>query len=286
MTPTDAELLAALPGATAIRRRPCEFATSCPLTELTVEGADGTTERMLLKELVRQPHRPDFLHEPQREIRAYRDILAPERIGAALYAYGDDWLVIELVDGVELWQVGEPERWEAVAAWLGRMHARFTGHEDQLHAANPYLLDGAIVTTWLDRALDRIDGLLDAGACYEALAELGALPRTLVHGEFYPSNVLLCGERVVPVDWEMAMVGPGLLDLAALITGWSERVQDRLVSAYGGADPVALDRARLALALQWIGWDSGWTPPAEHRHDWPGEAAAAAKRLGLCPSAI
>jgi hypothetical protein len=33
--------------------------------------------------------------------------------------------------------------------------------------------------------------------------------------------------------------------------------------------------------VQWLGWAEGWTPPAEHRHDWLGEGIALAERLGL-----
>ena len=60
-----------------------------------------------------------------------------------------------------------------------------------------------------------------------------ARPRTFLHGEFYPSNVLIEdaveGPRVRPVDWEMAGLGPGLADLAALISGrWEEAEREAL----------------------------------------------------------
>ena len=38
---------------------------------------------------------------------------------------------------------------------------------------------------------------------------------------------------------------------------------------------------RLHLAVQWLGWEPRWEPPAEHRHDWLGEALALAERLGV-----
>ncbi len=49
---------------------------------------------------------------------------------------------------------------------------------------------------------------------YEAASEeLLALPRTVIHGEFYASNVLVAGDpadpRVAPVDWELAASAPG-----------------------------------------------------------------------------
>ena len=55
-----------------------------------------------------------------------------------------------------------------------------------------------------------------------------ALPVGFIHGELYPSNVLV-GERtgrICAVDWEMAGIGPLLLDLAALTSGaWTQRAQ-------------------------------------------------------------
>ena len=132
---------------------------------------------------------------------------------------------------------------------------------------------------------------------------MAALPRTFVHGELYPSNVLVVRgnpPRICPVDWEMSGIGPGLVDLAALVGGWGESKRNRLVSAYlSGCDdgpgrpstPAALEkdlaRCRLHLALQWLGWSADWRPPAEHAHDWLGEALELAGQLrlgnGECP---
>ncbi len=59
-----------------------------------------------------------------------------------------------------------------------------------------------------------------ASAHERALARLAGLPAVFVHGEFYASNILVSPGRVCPVDWEMAGIGPGVLDLAALATAW------------------------------------------------------------------
>jgi hypothetical protein len=32
--------------------------------------------------------------------------------------------------------------------------------------------------------------------------------------------------------------------------------------------------------VQWLGWSSQWSPPAQHAHDWLSEALALAERLG------
>jgi len=33
--------------------------------------------------------------------------------------------------------------------------------------------------------------------------------------------------------------------------------------------------------MQWLGWSADWSPPAEHAHDWLGEAIAMAEQLGV-----
>jgi thiamine kinase-like enzyme len=121
-----------------------------------------------------------------------------------------------------------------------------------------------------------------------------SLPVTIVHGDFSASNVLVAetatGLRVCPVDWEAAGLGPGLTDLAALVTGWREPEVVKLADAYvsgmgGGSEPLsavfaALDACRFQLCIQWLGWSHMWTPPAEHARDWLAEAVALAERGG------
>src|SRR4029078_8284013 len=132
---------------------------------------------------------------------------------------------------------------------------------------------------------------------YDQVVErLAAQAVTFIHGEFYASNVLIQrggGDlRVSPIDWENAAVGPGVVDLAALTTGaWSAHEREQIARGYleqwaalghEHDEPEwleTLDRARLHLAVQWLGWEPTCLPPAEHRHDWLGEALAIAGAL-------
>jgi Phosphotransferase enzyme family len=305
-----------------LSRKPYRYATSAPLEELHVRMEDGEEMALIFKDLSRDrllgdapAAKPEFLHQPRREVETYRRVLAPAGIGPrclAAVAESDPeryWLVIEKVPGVELWQVGELEVWEEVAGWLARFHSRFAGRRDELRDANPYLLEhsNAWFRSWRERAEaalahstdPRAPRLEPALGRYEEVVEaLAALPRTFVHGELYASNVLVVRDRqpvcVYPVDWEMAAIGPGLVDLAALIGGWSPARQRRLVAAYLGglpdpgaaglsseALPAELARCRLHLALQMLGWAPHWRPPPEHAHDWLGEALSLARDLEL-----
>jgi hypothetical protein len=310
-----------------LKRRPSIYSTSFIIDELDAHLDDGTRLRVLYKDLSRhalleaaRQAKPIFLYDPLREIETYRTILRPNLLSTpicygaivdpSVERYG---LFLEKVPGVELYQVGDFATWRRVAAWLAVTHARFAGETGRLARAAPLLrYDGDFYRLWAGRARSSLDraGLRlsrDARRGMEHLFEdydrvigqLVALPVTFLHGEFYASNVLVQEEgedlRVCPVDWEMAAVGPGLIDLAALTAGgWTADEKEALALAYHSAlvprenwppAPDAflavLDYCRLHLAVQWLGWSTGWTPPPEQTQDWLGEALGLAEKLGL-----
>jgi hypothetical protein len=320
--PSDAELIEALrlslgsaghAEPVGVHRRPSQYRTSFPLEELEVELEDGNRVRLASKrlawgELDEQARlaKPKFLHDPRREPTVYAAVLEPAALGAPRY-WGSAiepereryWLFVEWVAGRELYQVGELGLWEEAARWLARMHAEL-GADLERHAAAAPLIDhdAAFYRRWGERAREfaRAPGQPSARArqvdwlCERqepVIAALLAQPRTLIHGEFYASNVLVATDtgppRVAAVDWELAAVGPGLTDLAALLSGdWSDQERRALTAAYGTSDDEGLAFARLQVAIQWLGWaPPQWVPPQGQRHDWLGEAIELAQGLGL-----
>lgn len=308
----------------ALARAPYAYATSFPLEEVDARLADGRRLRLLLKDLTwerllddARRTKPRFLYEPRRCIAAYEDVLSGTGLGVECYGSladeraGRYWLLLEKVLGLELWQIGDLATWAAVARWLARFHLRFAGRTEELGGRSPHLLRYGpdLLRVWPRRALDGLaakggtgteqhDRLAAMASGYDRVVErLTAIPASFVHGELYASNVLVAGEgpdlAVWPVDWEMAGLGPPLLDLAALTSGWEPADQARLVGAYVnelGPAPwrwddhelgVLLDCCRLHYALQWLGWSTEWSAPAEHARDWVAEALECGERLGL-----
>jgi hypothetical protein len=309
----------------ALKRCRSPYQTSFALEELDVTLEDGATLELVFKDL--SPHalsagaraaKPSFLYDPSREIETYRSILTRAELGTPIYygALADPersryWLFLERVPGVALWQIGELESWKQAARWLARMHDHFADTEEWRRSAGHLLhYDARFYRLWPQRARDFIDRAAPSEvargavewleARYEQVVErLASLPDTFIHGEFYASNVLVAGTaealRVCPIDWEISAVGPGLIDLAALVSGkWEKEETIALASAYrsalgsraglprDGEDfNETLDYCRLHLAVQWIGWAQNWSPPAEHRQDWLGEALRLAEELGL-----
>jgi aminoglycoside/choline kinase family phosphotransferase len=256
------------------RRRPHAYGTSHPLEEVELDG-----ERFILKDSRRPPKaKPRFLHDPSREVEAYRTILAGSGLGTPQLAAADEGLLLlEKVEAPALWQIGEIDVWQSVARWAADAHSRLARHVDM-----PFLLryDAAWYAMWLERARALVGPLPPVEQVHAiAVERLLAEPATVIHGEFYPSNVLVSGTRVCPVDWEMIAAGPGAVDLAALVTGWDEDTAGVIVAAYGDVPADLMAAARLHLALRWLGWSRGWSPPLEHRRDWRIEALEAAERL-------
>jgi aminoglycoside phosphotransferase (APT) family kinase protein len=272
---------AALADVGRIRRRaPYAYRTSWPLDEVEVARPDGSELRLLVKRFDAEGVlKPVAIVDPAREAEAYA-LLAAEDLGAPeLHAAGDGWLAVEKVEGVELWQLAGIGAWTDVARWARRLHDLFSGRR----LDSPPLLrhDESFYRHWFNRACQfggpGVERLRKASEV--AVARLTALPPTLIHGELYPSNVIVAGARVAAIDWEMAAIGPGVIDIAALVTGWPDPEREMLLRAYGEVDRADIAAAQLQLALQWIGWSEGWEAPREHRRDWMAEADTAAGEL-------
>jgi aminoglycoside phosphotransferase (APT) family kinase protein len=246
--------------------------------------------------------KPAFVTDPAREPWVYQNVLMDVAGPPILWAAVNDfvaerhWLFIERVNGAPLTEVGDRDAWCGAAEWLGRFHAtvRVQGgpllrHDHEYHRR------------WLARALS-------AAQDREKLARLQALESahqraidvalattvSVIHGEFYPSNVLVEQSLAVhAIDWEMAALGPPLFDLAALLSGrWSADDRIAMATAYReGAESAGMrcpmieelllgvTACRLLLAVQWLGWAADWTAPAGHQNDWLEEAELCAREL-------
>ena len=116
-------------------------------------------------------------------------------------------------------------------------------------------------------------------------------PTTLIHGEFYPNNILVDRTAIRPVDWESAAMAAGEVDLATLTEGWATDDEGVLVDRYRTArwltkaPPGFEERyqaARAYSACRRLSDFSEWTPDADRYLD---QLLDAATRLGLADMA-
>jgi len=309
-----------------LKTRPMPYASSYAIAEVDVRLADGRTVELVCKDtgvaaMLAEARRikPRFLYNPLREIATYECILTPFGMGAPCF-YGSAvdrqrgryWLFLERV-GVPITEVGDFAVWQQACRWLARMHSRLALEPGLARAIAQVPLvryDRAHARSWMERAQENLDAdtsqprlvrrrFASLALRYErVLDELETQPSGFVHGEFFASNVLVQTESgrpcVHPVDWEVAGIGPMLMDLAAFTAGWAEERRVELADSYrtaisdeqGTSVPCdefmrALDCCRLQLAIQRVGWARQWTPPANHRQDWLNQAFDVADRLGF-----
>lgn len=299
-----------------VERVTSPYGSSFPLDDVTVHLADGSRLPLLFKNVdpgamsaAARLAKPAFLDDPLREISLYRQVLDPQELGTAtLYASAADassgqfWLLLECIPGYVLSDIGEFTVWRQTARWLARMHHRFMDETSISPSVYQRLIqhDAASYHRWLERAEEFTAGSLPAGLVSDypqLVRETLDLSQTLIHGEFYSSNVLVdetaFPPRICPVDWERAGWGPGWLDVAALTAGsWTEHEKTALAREYlaeweslTGTAPSGTHAlrgwylCRLHLAVQWLGWSSEWTPPLEHQHDWQGEVELCLQQL-------
>jgi aminoglycoside phosphotransferase (APT) family kinase protein len=227
-------------------------ATFFPVHELSVTLEDGEQIHMFLKCLsAKQPDHPDKQCR-DREIRIYQELLTDPRLPVPQCygsrrdeAAGVYELFLEHIDG-DILKNHDYKHWFAAARRLAHLHKHFAARLKDL-AACPYLLrfDGTYLRQWADRALAVVTDqsaelarqLEPIVRGYDRVADrIAAQPVTLVHNDLAPKNVIVDAStspaRICFVDWEMAGVGCGVLDLAHLKYGMDQANDQTMCAAY------------------------------------------------------
>jgi aminoglycoside phosphotransferase (APT) family kinase protein len=277
-------------GLTIVERRAAPYASSAPSEIVTCRLDSGQQLTLYCKYAARHGHE-DYGHRGGRayEAAVYRDLLRELPLySAAFYgadrdeATGDTLLVLEYLE--QSTRVSKrPETMGIAARWIGAFHGAAEtdtcgSRLPWLHAYTPDYYAG-----WVRRTLVLASALqprlpwLEA-ACARAECALSSLldgPQTIVHGEYYPHNILVRDGTVYPIDWESAAIGAGVIDLASLTEQWPADVVQTCEREYQrarwpGGTPAdfqqSLAAARMYHHFRWLGDRIEWT--AHERNRW------------------
>jgi thiamine kinase-like enzyme len=289
----------------AFSLEPSLFATLFPADVLSVQLEGGRQLSLFVKYLgLEQADHPDKQCR-DREIRVYEQLLGADRLPVPRY-YGSCWnpvtaryeLFLEHVDDWNL-KYHELSHWFTAARRLAHFHAYFARQAETLYACEFLLrLDARYFNEWARRAQAAV-----AAQAADLSAELGQVvdnyhhvsevlckqPVTLVHNDLSPKNVLADRAhhpaRICFVDWEMAGVGCGLLDLVHLKHGLDPVSDQQMCAAYcaelAGTPLLAANSqdVRQALAacalhqtLYRLAFSQTWLLPLETVRQWVLEA--------------
>jgi hypothetical protein len=229
-----------------------------------------------------------------RELGVYRSLASQLPVQTPALIAADNagsWLVLEsILPELELsaWTAADYER--AIRA-LAAIHERFWGLSDDLAVypwlARPlhtdfevYVLSavGAMEKMVVDNrpalitsSLEVLTGLGQMLTQVEVLAErLRAAPATLLHGDFHPGNVYLQDEdEAVVFDWQLAGVGPGVLDLVTFVNAcrW-ERAGAQAELPISPETLLELYRAEISTRVG-VSWsEAEWAALLDHALMW------------------
>jgi hypothetical protein len=254
-----------------------------------VVGEDASVIDCVVKEPVGAA-RAGLVHPGVREAGLYRALAMQLPMPTPALIAADpsgSWLVLEAVEAADGLGEWDAETFYQAVALLARLHERFWGLADDLATyqwlARPLTLDYEIHVYGAAQALGRLvrdewppliahsPQILGTLGQIISLAEhvvrpLRATPFTLLHGDFWAGNIVRdeTGDMVV-LDWQLAGLGPGVLDLVVMImtSEWSAGElpvpAEKLVGRY------RREIARL-LGLRWS--DAEWSELWDHALLW------------------
>ncbi|MBI2953241.1 MAG: phosphotransferase [Chloroflexi bacterium] len=237
---------------TSLERNPSPFATLFPTEVLSITLESGERTSIFLKHLGPEESDHPEKQRRDREVCVYEELLSNDDLPVVRY-YGSRWnegtnrreVFLEHIDDWSL-EYQELDHWFTAARRLAHLHAYFAARAEKL-ATCDFLLhfDAAYLYEWAHRALMVVAGqsselagkLEGVVGRYDRVVEtISQQPLTLVHNDPSPKNVIAdrssTPARICFVDWEMAGVGCGLLDLVHLKYGLDERNDQVMCAAY------------------------------------------------------
>jgi thiamine kinase-like enzyme len=276
---------------TILGREPNSRTSTYPSEVVTCLLADGSEERFLCKYAAGNNHNA-FGHRGGLEYEAavYRHVLQPLPVSTPAYyglhkdeTTGQTWLVLQYMDkSVQVRDAHDRTLIYAAAHWLARFHG---ASESRLSLASlpclhrydaDYYLGWAVRTSNLAGPLhQRFPWLATLCERFEDVVEtLLGPPAMIIHGEYYPNNILFRQGAIYPVDWESAAIAIGEIDFASLIERWPAKVVERCKAEYLSVrwpkgTPTGfeqrLDVAQLYWRFRWLGERSDWTTEEKSR---------------------
>ncbi len=267
---------------TVLEREPNPYGSTFP-TEVVTCRADGgvRTLRLFVKYGTTEfdsvyGHRGDVSYEA----KVYREVLQPLRTSTPSF-YGvhmEDtsnapWLIVEyLARGSPASSSRDPKAMGRSARWIGKFHA---ANEKRVHSPRLRFLhryDSDYYAGWARRTRKlfsqsrlrmRFPWLVPLCDEFERLIpRLLRAPPTVIHGEYFGSNIVYQHGVSRPVDWQSAAIAPGEIDLASLTHSWPKLIVQSCEREYartrwptGAPDGFeeTLGVARVHVNLRWLG---------------------------------
>lgn len=210
------------PRSKLLRAWPLTGGVSAQMTALEIERADGRAQKMIVRlhgEIDRK-NNPQIAADEFRLLQLLRaaglPVPEPYYLDTSGEIFSIPYIVIEYIEG----------KTEFAPADISDYIRQFTNYLSRIHQVDCAEMDVSFLPP-AERRYDRLlskrppvlEESLDEGQVRDVLEAAWPLPRSnalaLLHGDYWPGNILWRdGQLVAVVDWEDAVVGDPLADLA------------------------------------------------------------------------
>jgi aminoglycoside phosphotransferase (APT) family kinase protein len=210
------------PDATFLHAWTLHGGISAQVTAFEIAHADGRTQTLIARQhgAVDLAHNPNIAADEFRLLRLLRaagmPVATPEYVDQSGEIFATTVVVVGYIEGESLLRLDDaPALVPRLAAQLARIHRA----DCPLSEFSFLPKQDALWATRLAARPTQLDNSLDEGHIRDTLAGAWPLaqinPSCLLHGDYWPGNVLWREGRIVGViDWEDAATGDPLADLA------------------------------------------------------------------------
>jgi len=271
---------------TILERQPNFPAGTFPAEIVTCRLEDGRELRLFCKYSAGRSHNASGHRSGVAyEAAVYRHILQPSKTSVPKFYgvfaggnAGETGLILEYLDkGRRVRDTRQVAVLSQGAAWIGRFHALSEASLCGVPTSFLIRYDAEYYRGWARRTSllagrrhRRFPWLAALCECFEDVVPvLLNCPLTIIHGEYYPPNILWRNGVIYPVDWEATAIAAGEIDLAALTEGWPPGFVEQCDLEYQRVrwpqgSPTDFERrlavARLYLHFRWLGSETDRDP--------------------------
>ena len=229
-----------------ISRKTSDYTSTFPIEIVTCQLNDGQIIKLFCKYLGGMgPNNFGHKGGVEYESKVYNKVLKdvslpkPKYYGTCYFPNNDETLlVLEYLEGSDrLHLTVSPETWlKEAGLWIAHFHNfKQTNIPSFLKVYNK-----AYYTHWAKRVQNLVNkSNSDYGwiinLCNSFMKNIDILldnPQSIIHGEYYPKNIIIQNNTIYPIDWESTAVATGEIDLASLIEGWDENTIEQVKEIY------------------------------------------------------
>jgi hypothetical protein len=265
-----------------VTRKPSEYYSTAP-TEIIEIRLDKKAIQLFCK----YSGKSSLSHGARRgvpyEAKVYKEVIRPLNIPTTKYygSYketetGDTWLFIEYLDKNLRLNNASLNTVVTSAEWLGRFHRLNEKRVSDSKLDFLIRYNRQYYTEWVKRTKIYSKGLQDKHPWIQSLISgwkeiektLLTPPYTVIHGEFYPHNILFWRDSIRPVDWETTAIAIGEIDLSTLTEKWSNKTIEKCIKTYKASRWLnetpnnfqeKMNSAQLYQQFRWLGEREDWT---------------------------